>query len=62
MKNEFFNKLRAVQGCTAIFIGCKPLKMLANRKPRFSVGDVEIALVEIVNDGFFNRLRVRTPL
>jgi hypothetical protein len=56
LKNSFFDKLRAVHGCIAIFIGCKPLKMLANRKPRFSVGYVEIAMVEIGMDGFFNRL------
>jgi hypothetical protein len=53
LKNSFFDRLRAVQGRTAIFIGCKALKMLANRKPRFSVGYVEIAM-----DGFFNRLLV----
>ena len=51
LKNSFFNRLCAVHGCTAIFTGCKPLKMLANRKPRFSVGYVEIAM-----DGFFNIL------
>ncbi len=43
--------LLAVQGCTAIFDGCKPLKMGAIRKPRFSDGDVEKAM-----DGFFNNL------
>jgi hypothetical protein len=56
MENLFFNRLRAVHGCTAIFTGCKPLNMLANRKPRFSVGYVEKAMVEIGMDGFFNRL------
>jgi hypothetical protein len=44
--NLFFDRLRAVHGCTAIFIGGKPLKMIANRKPRFSGGYVEIAMVE----------------
>lgn len=42
--------LRAVQGCTAILDGCKPLKMGTIRKPRFSNGDVEKAM-----DGFFQQ-------
>jgi hypothetical protein len=49
-KNLFFDKLRAVQGCTAIFDGCKPLKMGAIRKPRFWM------VREKAMDDFFNRL------
>ena len=45
----FFYRLRAVHGCTAIFGGCKPPKMGAIRKPRFSNGDAEKAM-----DGFFS--------
>jgi len=47
----FFNSQRAVQGCTAIFKGRKPLKMGAIRKPRFSDGEAEKAM-----DGFFSSL------
>jgi len=46
----------AVQGCTAIFNGCKPLKMGAIRKPRFSNCDVEKAM-----DGFFNNILAACP-
>ena len=48
---QFFDKLRAIQGCIAIFDGCKPLKMGVFRKPRFSKDDVEKAM-----EGFFNNL------
>jgi biopolymer transport protein ExbB len=37
-KTPFFDKLRAVRGCTGIFDGCKPLKMGAIRKPRCRTG------------------------
>jgi hypothetical protein len=50
-KTLFFDKLHAVQGCTAIFNGCKPSKMGAFRKPRFSIGDGEKAM-----NGFFTNL------
>jgi len=49
-KTLFFYRLLAVQGCTAIFSGCKPLKMGAIRKPRFSNCDVEKAM-----DGFIQQ-------
>jgi hypothetical protein len=42
--NRFFGRLRAAQGCTAFFDGCKPLKMRAIRKSRFLNGDVEKAI------------------
>ncbi len=47
----FFGMLLAVHGFSAIFVGCKPLKMGAIRKSRFSNGDVEKAM-----DGFFNNV------
>ena len=47
------NKLLAVQGCTVIFDGCKPVKMGVFRKPRFSKDDVEKVM-----DDFFNSLQV----
>jgi hypothetical protein len=63
--------LRAVQGRTAIFDGCKPLKMGAIRKPRCRTGRPNAAErkdarerrsnddVEKAMDGFFNKqLRV----
>ena len=48
-----FGQLCAVQGCTAIFDGDKPLKMRVFRKPRFSQDEGEKAM-----EGFFNRLLV----
>ena len=51
----FFDRLRAAQGCAAIFDGRKPLKMGAIRKSHFSNGDDEKA-----TDGFFSRLLVFT--
>ena len=53
----FFGRRRAVQGCPAIFDGCKPEKMGAIRKPRFSNGEVEKVM-----DGFFNTLLVPVAL
>ena len=59
--------LRAAQGCTVIFDGCKPLKMGAIRKPRCRTGRLNAAQcrdarkrrsdgdVEKARDGFFNR-------
>jgi hypothetical protein len=49
LKNAFFGRLRPVQGCTDVLDGCKPMNMGANRKPRFSVGDVEKAMACFFN-------------
>jgi hypothetical protein len=53
-KTLIFGKQLAVQGRTAIFNGCKLLKMGVFRKPRFSKDDVEKAM-----EGFFNRVLVQ---
>jgi len=53
LKNSVLDRLRAAQGCAAIFISCKLLKMGDNRKSQFSIVDVEIAM-----DGFFNKVLV----
>jgi hypothetical protein len=53
LKTLFFDKLLAVQGRTAIFDGCKLLKMGVFRKPRFLKDDVKKAM-----EGFFNSLLV----
>jgi hypothetical protein len=66
----FFGKLLAVQGRTAIFDGCKLLKMGVFRKPRCRTGSPNVAArrdarerrskdgVEKATEGFFNRLKI----
>ena len=70
----FFGRRLAVQGCPAIFDGCKPEKMGAIRKPRCRTGRLNAAErrdarerrsngeVEKVMDGFFNTLLVAVAL
>ena len=53
-KTQFSERLRAVQGRTANFDGCKPAKLGTLRKPRFTKGDVEKTM-----DGYFNKKLVR---
>jgi hypothetical protein len=69
-KNLIFGQLLAIQGCTAIFDGDRPLKMRVFRKPHCQTGCLNAAERrdarerrskdegEKAMEGFFNRLLV----